>query len=118
MASKEKTATDDSLKRDPEAAQRSFLQLSQEEQAAAARSGGPPVGVDVTGTKWEAKECEEIGGPNVESFIELPDGTHHGLGAGVLRVTEEELRKQLKAKGKPALSDSKIAQLLEDGFLK
>ncbi|KAH7186233.1 uncharacterized protein B0J16DRAFT_385267 [Fusarium flagelliforme] len=117
MASKENNATEDSLKRDPEAARRAFLRLSPEEQAAAARSGGPPVGVDITGTKWEAKECEEIGGPDVESFIELPDGTHHGLGAGVLRVTEEELQKQLMAKGKPALSDSKIAQLREDGFL-
>ena len=109
MASKENKATEESLRRDPEAAQRAFLQLSPEEQAAAARSGGPPVGVDITGTKWEAKECEEIGRPDVESFIELPDGTHHGLGAGVLRATEEELQNQLGAKGKPALSDRKIA---------
>ncbi|CAG7558810.1 unnamed protein product [Fusarium equiseti] len=117
MADKQKTATEDSLRRDPEAVKRAFLQLSPEEQAAASHSGGPPVGVDITGTKWEAKECEEIRGPDVESFIELPDGTHHGLGAGVLRVTEEELQKQLKAKGKPALSESKVAQLHEDGFL-
>lgn len=117
MASKEKKETDESLKRDPKAAERAFLQLNPEEQAAAARCGGPPVGVDITGTKLEAKECEEIGGQDVESFIELPDGTHHGLGAGVLRVSEEELQKQLKAKGKPALSDSKIAQRREDRSL-
>ena len=117
MTSKENKATEESVRRDPEAAQRALLQLSPEKQAAAARSGGPPVGVDITGTKWEAKECEEIGGPDVESFIELSDGTYHNLGAGVLRVIEEELQKQLKAKGKPALSDSKIAQLREDGFV-
>ena len=117
MARKENKATEESLRRDPEAAQRAFLQLSPEEQAAASQSGGPPIGVDITGTNWEAKECEEIGGPDAESFIELPDGTYHGLGAGILRVTEEELQKQLKAKGKPALSDSKIAQLREDGFV-
>ncbi|KAF4345871.1 hypothetical protein FBEOM_162 [Fusarium beomiforme] len=117
MASKEKAAAEESRQRDPEAAARAFLKLSPEEQAAATRSGGPPVGVDVTGTKWEPTECEEIGGPDAQSFIELPDGTHHGLGAGVLRVSEEELQRQLKAKGKPALSDKKIAQLREDGFL-
>ncbi|KAI1071036.1 hypothetical protein LB507_011492 [Fusarium sp. FIESC RH6] len=117
MASKENKATEESLRRDPEAAQRAFPQVSPEEQAAAAKSGGPPNVVDITGTKWEAKECEEIGGPDVESFIDLPDGTYHSLGAGVLRVTEEELQKQLKAKGKPALSDSKIAQLREDGLV-
>ena len=117
MASKENKATEESLRRDPEAAQRAFLQLSPEEQAAAVKSGGPPIGVDITGTKWEAKKCEEIGGPDVESFVELSDGTYHGLGPGVLRVAEEELQNQLKAKGKPALSDSKIAQLREDGFV-
>ncbi|KAF5565484.1 hypothetical protein FPHYL_4177 [Fusarium phyllophilum] len=117
MASKEKTTADESRQRDPEAASRAFLKLSPEEQAAAAKSGGPPIGVDITGTKWEPKECEEIGGPDAQSFIELPDGTHHGLGAGVLQVTEEELQRQLKAKGKPALSDKKISQLREDGFL-
>jgi hypothetical protein len=117
MASKEKTATEDSRERDPEAASRAFLKLSPEEQAAAARSDGPPIGVDITGTKWQAKECEEIGGPDTQSFIELPDGTHHGLGAGVLRVSEEELQRQLKAEGKPALPAKRIAELRENGFL-
>ncbi|KAF5696605.1 hypothetical protein FGLOB1_13400 [Fusarium globosum] len=117
MASKEKTAAEESRQHDPEAASRAFLKLGPEEQAAAAKSGGPPVGFDITGTKWEPKECEEIGGPDAQSFIELPDGTYHGLGAGVLQVSEEELQRQLKAKGKPALSVKKISQLREDGFL-
>ncbi|CAF3522623.1 hypothetical protein SNK03_003964 [Fusarium graminearum] len=117
MASKEKTGVEESLVRDPEAATRAFLKLSPEEQAAAAHTGGPPVGADITGTKWEPKECEEIGGPDAQSFIELPDGTHHGLGAGVLQVSEQELQRQLKAKGKPALSDKRIAELRENGFL-
>ncbi|CEI67877.1 hypothetical protein FVEN_g7839 [Fusarium venenatum] len=117
MASKEKTEIEDSLKRNPEAAARQFLKLSPEEQAAAAHTGGPPVGTDITGTKWEPKECEEIGGPDAQSFVELPDGTYHGFGPGVLQVSEEELQRQLKAKGKPPLSDKKIAELRENGFL-
>ncbi|RGP66698.1 hypothetical protein FSPOR_6438 [Fusarium sporotrichioides] len=117
IASKEKTAIEGSLKRDPEAAARAFLNLSPEEQAAAALSGGPPAGINITGTTWETKECEEIGGLDVQSFIELPDGTYHGLGAGVLRVSEEELQRQLKAEGKLALSDKRIMELCENGFL-
>lgn len=74
-------------------------------------------GGDINGTKWEAKEGEVIGGPGSQSFIQLPDGTHHGLGVGVLQVSEEELQRQLKAKGKPALSDKRIAELRENSFL-
>lgn len=117
MARKENTATEDSRERNPEAAARAFLKSSTEEQAAATRSSGPHVGVDITGTKWEPKECERIGCPDAQSFIRLPHGTHHGLGTGVLQVFGEVLQQQQQAKGGPSLPDRKISQLREDGFL-
>lgn len=84
--------------------------------AAAAQAERPPEGLDVTGTKWETKGCVEI--TDGEGFIELPDGTYHSIGVGVVKVTAEELQRQLQAKGKPALSDAKMTQLREDGFVK
>ena len=83
--------------------------------AAAAQAKGPPEGLDVAGTEWEPKDCAEI--TDGEGFIELPDGTYHSIGVGVVKVTVEELQRQLQAKGKPALSDAKIAELREDGFV-
>ena len=82
--------------------------------AAAAQVEGPPEGLDVTGTRWETKGCVEI--TDSEGFIELPDGTYHSIGLGVVKVTAEELQRQLHAKGKPALSDAKITQLRKYGF--
>ncbi|KAG9255086.1 uncharacterized protein F5Z01DRAFT_620858 [Emericellopsis atlantica] len=85
---------------------RSREQISQAVAARQARGGA--------GTQDEGGACEQISWANAEIFIDLPDGTHHGLGRGTPNVTEGELQRQLKAAGKPELSEEKIAQLRED----
>ena len=99
--------------RDPQASQ----SQDPNAQAAAAQVEAPPEGLDVRGTQWETHGCTEISGANGEMFVELPDGTHHSLGAGVSQISAEDLQRQLQSKGKAALSDEKIAQLREDGFV-
>lgn len=91
--------------------------LGQDAQAAAAQFEGPPEGLVVAGTQWETQGCTDISEIGGEAFIELPDGTYHSLGVGVVKVSSEELQRQLRSKGKPAVSDNKIAQLREDGFV-
>lgn len=58
---------------------------------------------------------EEIGEP----FITLSDGTLYAMGQGSMgKSTAEELQNQLEAQGHPKLSEERIAELREDGFIK
>lgn len=56
--------------------------------------------------------------PGWQGFIELPDGTHHGFGDGIVQVSERELQRQLAAKGIPPLTAAKIAELKDACFVK
>ncbi|KAF4995310.1 hypothetical protein FGRMN_5209 [Fusarium graminum] len=85
------------------------------DQEKAAKVKGLPEGLDVTGTELEPVDCEDV---VYSAFIEPPDGTYYGLKEGVSSISIREQQKQLKSAGKPAISDAKIAQLREDGFVK
>lgn len=65
----------------------------------------------------QAMECTSIADAGGQGFVELPDGTHHGLGGGVITVSEAELQRQLREKGIPELSQEKIAELREFGIV-
>ena len=63
-------------------------------------------------------ECSNIADADGEGFVDLPDGTYHGLGEGVVTVSEAELQRQLREKGIPELSQEKIAELREFGMVR
>jgi hypothetical protein len=56
--------------------------------------------------------------PGWQGWIQLPDGTYHGFGDTIVQVSEEELNRQLSAKGIPPLPASEITKLKEAGFIK
>lgn len=61
--------------------------------------------------------CISIADAGGQGFVELPDGTYHGLGEGVVRVTEAELQRQLREKGIAPLPVEKIAELRVFGMV-
>jgi hypothetical protein len=56
--------------------------------------------------------------PGWQGFIPLPDGTHHGIGDGIVQVSERELQRQLAAKGHSPLTAGEIAYLKDACFVK
>lgn len=63
------------------------------------------------------EECVNIAEIGAQGFVELPDGTHHGLAEGNVKVPEAELQRQLREKGIAELSQEKIAELREFGMV-
>lgn len=61
--------------------------------------------------------CVDIADIGGQTFIQLPDGSYHGLGPGNITISEARLQSQLEAKGIARLSNDAIAELREVGYV-
>lgn len=65
----------------------------------------------------ESTHCIDIAHVGGQGFVELSDGTYHGIGEGVVQVSEAELQRQLREKGIAELSQKRIAELRVFGMV-
>ncbi|KAL2212806.1 hypothetical protein CC79DRAFT_454700 [Sarocladium strictum] len=73
---------------------------------------------DVVAETAEERKAGQIYDPKVEYFVNLADGTDFNLGHEPWKATVAEVQEKLKSLGKPTLSDDKISELRENGWLK